>query len=125
MAKYFVGAEFACKCHRCEGKVNVGEGIHPRLFDVLDAIREKLGVPVYVTSGYRCPRHNKDVGGAKNSQHVIGTAADITYDGVDVDHLGRIAEACGADGIGLYWSQGFVHVDVRGEWARWDENNVG
>ena len=86
-----------------------------------DRIRERLGVPITVNSGYRCPEHNAEVGGVSDSQHVLGTAADITYDGVDVDTLAEIAEECGADGIGKYYHQDFVHVDVRGYAARWDD----
>ena len=45
--------------------------------DVLDPAREKLGMPVVVNSGFRCPLHNKTVGGVYNSQHVSGQAADV------------------------------------------------
>lgn len=45
---------------------------------VLDPLRERWGAPIIVTSGYRCPRLNQVVGGAKSSQHMKGEAADIT-----------------------------------------------
>lgn len=123
MSIWFNESELACNGPECEGLNNVGEGISPRLMHVLDAIRSVIGQPIYVNSGYRCPVHNANVGGVPNSQHVDGTAADLTYDGIDVDYLARVAEECGADGIGKYWSQGFVHVDVRGYSARWTEND--
>lgn len=44
---------------------------------VLDPLREKYGYPIHVSSGYRCPRLNKAMGGAFNSQHTTGEAADI------------------------------------------------
>lgn len=44
---------------------------------VLDPLRERYGHPIHVSSGYRCPRLNKAVGGAKTSQHMTGEAADI------------------------------------------------
>lgn len=44
---------------------------------VLDPLRERYGRPIYVSSGYRCPRLNKAVGGVETSQHVKGEAADI------------------------------------------------
>lgn len=44
---------------------------------VLDPLRERYGYPVHVSSGYRCPRLNKAVGGAETSQHEEGEAADI------------------------------------------------
>lgn len=44
---------------------------------VLDPLREKWGMPIIVTSGYRCDALNRAVGGATNSQHRNGEAADI------------------------------------------------
>ena len=44
---------------------------------VLDPLRERYGYPIMVSSGYRCARVNKAVGGKKTSQHVKGEAADI------------------------------------------------
>lgn len=46
--------------------------------NVLDPLRARYGRPIYVTSGYRCRRLNDAVGGAYNSQHTLGQAADIT-----------------------------------------------
>jgi len=45
--------------------------------NVLDPLRAKWGMPIIVTSGYRCPKLNAAVGGAVNSQHTKGMAADI------------------------------------------------
>lgn len=45
--------------------------------NVLDPLREAYGKPIIVTSGYRCPKLNKAVGGAAKSQHMKGQAADI------------------------------------------------
>jgi hypothetical protein len=50
---------------------------------VLDPIRSLYGKPIYVNSGFRCPTLNKVVGGAKNSQHLEGKAADITAGSVE------------------------------------------
>ena len=44
---------------------------------VLDPLREAYGKPIYVNSGYRSPALNSAVGGARNSQHMKGQAADI------------------------------------------------
>lgn len=46
--------------------------------NVLDPLREWYGKPILVNSGYRCPQLNRLVGGANNSQHMKGEAADIT-----------------------------------------------
>lgn len=127
---YFDDYEFSCSCHRHaqdgQGHNVLDHIIDKRLVDLLDAIRERIGQPITINSGYRCPEHNEEVGGVSNSQHVEGTAADITYDGVDVDYLAQVAEECGNElgiegGIGRYYRQGFIHVDVRGYAARWDD----
>ncbi len=44
---------------------------------VLQPAREHLGAPITVSSGYRSPKLNKVIGGAKHSQHKLGEAADI------------------------------------------------
>lgn len=113
--KHFTLSEFECPC--CGG---LGDGIDDNLLEVLDKIREAINAPVYVSSGYRCPRHNSEVDGAANSQHLHGRAADIYADGANTPlQLAALAEKAGADGIGLY--DDFVHVDVRGYPARWSE----
>lgn len=45
--------------------------------EVLDPLRNRYGRPIHVSSGYRCKRLNKAVGGSATSQHVTGEAADI------------------------------------------------
>ena len=46
--------------------------------NVLDPLREAYGKPITVNSGYRCEKLNKQVGGAKTSDHLKGMAAGIT-----------------------------------------------
>jgi hypothetical protein len=48
---------------------------------LLEQVRTKLGVPVIVSSGYRCPELNKAVGGQPKSQHLTGQAADFIAPG--------------------------------------------
>lgn len=45
--------------------------------EVLQPIRDAWGQPIIVTSGYRCQKLNRAIGGAINSDHVYGCAADI------------------------------------------------
>ena len=54
---------------------------------VLQPIRDHFMKPVIVTSGFRCSHLNRVMGGAPNSQHVTGNAADIHIEGVDNDDL--------------------------------------
>ena len=55
----------------------IKENLLALVTNVLDPLRLDWGRPVIVTSGYRCPKLNKAVGGATSSQHVLGQAADI------------------------------------------------
>lgn len=107
---YFSDDELTCHC--C-GKYPEN-GMSQSLLDLLDEIRERVGGPVELSCAYRCPNHNADVGGVTNSQHVLGTAADVLVpDGWSVDKLADLAVELGADGVGRYYSNDFVHVDVR------------
>lgn len=54
-----------------------------RLAAALEVLRSKLGRALRVTSGYRCPALNTAVGGAANSRHMQGCAADIATDDID------------------------------------------
>lgn len=54
------------------------ENLRALVDEVLDPLRERYGKPIYVNSGFRCPKLNRLVGGAVNSQHMLGEAADIT-----------------------------------------------
>lgn len=64
-----------------------------RLADYLDGIREKLGKPILVSSGYRCPMLNKAVGGVANSQHQKGLAADLVC--ADMESLEKVLRETG------------------------------
>lgn len=86
---------------------------------VLQPLRNAMGEPIKIGSGYRCPRLNAAVGGVKNSQHMTGEAADLCIDG-DLTK-GRkwftwIQSHCDFDQLiwehnakGTYW----VHVSYR------------
>ena len=50
---------------------------------VLQPLRDTLGAPVYINSGYRSKRLNARVGGVPNSRHLQGRAADIHCDNLD------------------------------------------
>lgn len=74
--KYFKIKEFTCKC--C-GKIpaEAQKKVTTLVDNLLDPAREVLGYPIYVNSGYRCPKNNERVGGVRNSQHLLGEAADL------------------------------------------------
>lgn len=56
-----------------------------RLAQFLEEVRKVLGKPVVISSGYRGPEVNAHVGGSKNSQHMVGCAADIRVPGMSPD----------------------------------------
>jgi len=60
-------------------------------------ISEKLGkdTPIHITSGYRCPRLNKAVGGVPNSQHQTGEAVDTHVDGMSIEEWYQFVKSCG------------------------------
>ncbi len=102
--------EFACK--HCGAVI-----LEPELVKKLQALRDLIGKPIVITSGYRCPTHNKNVGGVSNSQHVYGKATDIVVDGITPTKVAEYAENVGFNGIGIYNT--FTHVDIRADKAHW------
>ena len=48
-----------------------------KLCELLEVVRREYGYPIKITSGYRSPKVNAAVGGAKTSQHLYGEAADM------------------------------------------------
>ena len=98
--------------------------IAPALVTLLQQIRNNFGAAVTINSGYRTPEHNKAVGGATFSRHMIGDAADITVKDVPPLEVCQYAESLmpKSGGIGLYTN--YSHVDTRPDRSRWD-NRTG
>ncbi|MCL4500443.1 MAG: D-Ala-D-Ala carboxypeptidase family metallohydrolase [Deltaproteobacteria bacterium] len=123
LSPHFCRKEFACHC--CGGlPLYWVEGEIPPLVAALEQLRALAGQPVVVVSGYRCRKHNAEVGGEKNSQHLLGKAADIHIPGKSLREVYKLAckvRAFKNGGIGVYPNQGFVHVDVRQGQARWGQ----
>ena len=122
MTKNFKKSEFDCNCG-CEMPNDVFINIQ-KLANQLQYLREFLDVPIKLTNGYRCPAHNRAVGGVKNSQHVLGKAADIKIEGLTPQEVAVIFDRLTTDGeilqggIGIYST--FTHYDIRGKNARWN-----
>jgi len=74
------------------------ENLHNLCTKILDKIRIHYNVPVFVTSGFRCPKVNKGVGGYKKSQHLEGEGADFIIQGYSVSKVWKwIAFESGLD----------------------------
>jgi uncharacterized protein YcbK (DUF882 family) len=114
LSQHFSRNEFEC---RCCGRLQLDS----HLVEGLEVLRVLAGVPVVVNAGYRCPRHNQEVGGVPNSEHTRGLAADIRLPGLSLQQMYELATQVPqfAEGdIGVYDGD-FLHVDVRGHRARW------
>ena len=117
LSKHFSKAEFAC--NHC-GKLHPSGVMPPKeLLDVLDDLRDHFGVPVTVNSGYRCPVHNANVGGATASRHMEGDASDVMVKGVPPSEVFAYLEPIIGNRGGAHEYNTFTHVDVRGHKARW------
>ena len=65
--------------------------------EILEPIREAFDSPIYVNSAYRSQRVNRLIGGAKNSYHLYGRAADITA--TDVERLKDVVQDLRNSGV--------------------------
>jgi len=78
----------------------------------LQVIRDLLGKPMSITSGYRSPKHNANVGGEQNSYHTKGMAADFTVTGMSPVQVSQFLRNW-TGGLGTYVKDRFNHIDIR------------
>jgi uncharacterized protein YcbK (DUF882 family) len=109
--------DFTCRefmCHCC-GACRM----QAQFMYALQTLRDLAGEPIHVISGYRCRRHNINIGGAEFSYHMKGMAADIIIAKHSISETVSLAHKVDAfkhGGIGQYRS--WVHVDI-GPARRW------
>lgn len=111
LCKGLKSSEIACKCSNesCRMTMYCSD-----MIKAYEGFRELVGVPLIINSGYRCPQHNKAVGGTPMSRHQTGEAIDISLQ--TLDHLSRediefAAVHSGFKFVKFYKT--FVHMDVR------------
>ena len=108
LSRNFIDHEFKCPC--CS-KVNMNSN----LLYQLQKLRDSFGYPLKINSGYRCIAHNLSIGGAKNSQHLVGKAVDISTTGMTGAQkhqlLTLILRLGTFKGVGI--ASTFIHVDTR------------
>jgi uncharacterized protein YcbK (DUF882 family) len=122
VSKNFQDTEFACK-GQAQGKICCDSEmkLNQELIEVVQDIRDYFASSVKITSSYRCPIHNKRVGSGDDSQHLLGTAADIQVKHVAPSRVARYLNNKYPDTYGLGAYNSFTHIDVRTRKARWDK----
>ena len=91
----------------------------------LQVLRDTVGKPIIIHSGYRSPAHNAAVGGVSNSRHLTAQAADFSVQGATLENSYCLIERLIASGrmkqggLGIYETH--LHYDTRGFEARWNE----
>jgi uncharacterized protein YcbK (DUF882 family) len=122
MTKNFSKEEFDCS-DGSEMNIAIYHNM-VKVANQLQILRNYIGKPITVNSAYRSQEYNASIGGAKNSQHIMGRAADIVVKGMSSLAVHTTIELLIEKGdmlqggLGLYDS--FVHYDIRGTKARWD-----
>ncbi len=109
----FSTQEIAC---RGDGTTRINE---PAL-DRLQALRDRIGVPLVVLSAYRSPAYNRQVGGAEHSMHLQNAAFDISMANHDPESFEAAAREAGFTGFGFYPRQNFMHIDT-GRARQWGD----
>lgn len=115
LSKSFKRKHFACECDGCQNN----PAVDYQLVVILEDLAENFGSAPVVTSGIRCKDRNAQVGGASQSLHLTGKAADVYIPNVApkavFDYL--VDRHPDSFGFGLYRSH--VHVDSRSRPYRW------
>lgn len=111
LSAHFSRREFACNCG-CGA-----DTVDAELLTLLERAREHFGAPITITSGHRCREYNRRVGGARDSQHLRGRAADIKVNGVSPAKVYAWFADWHRGGLGKYHT--FTHVDTRHGAVRW------
>lgn len=113
-------SEFDCRCTRPECDYTL---VDLSILPLLEKLREKVGHPLIITSGYRCEKHQKILQesgiktAAGRSQHCEGRAVDCRVRHFSSEQLEAMARAVGFMSIGV--APTFVHLDLRTGWRRW------
>ncbi|WP_294962075.1 D-Ala-D-Ala carboxypeptidase family metallohydrolase [Sulfurimonas sp.] len=113
-SRFFDRNEFACKCGCGFDVVDID--VH----DALEHVRFTFEKPVIITSGCRCAKHNKSIGGAESSQHILGKAVDFRVKDVHESVVASFLESEYPNKFGIGRYKGRTHLDVRDGKARWD-----
>lgn len=131
VTQHFNISEFKCKAN---GEVIINADVIAHI-QRLEEFRQWYGRAMSINSGYRTPEYNKKIGGAPQSQHMLGVASDIAlplqeFAGYSKtrqnEFLNNVkkkwTEICNADGLGggVGFYDTFIHLDSRKTVSHWD-----
>jgi len=106
MLKYFNYSEFDSPDVQGSGQM-----MDKRILEMLDEARDKFDKPIHITSGFRTPFWNEEVGGVESSSHLKGLAVDIHCDNSrDRHNLITCLLDVGFKRIGV--AKTFIHADI-------------
>lgn len=80
---------------------------------VLQPLRDAIGKPVEVLSGFRCPRVNEYVGGVKTSQHLTGNAVDIRVPKCTPEYLANYVHKLNLPYDQMICENGWLHISLK------------
>lgn len=111
-------ADFTNIKHFKPSEFHYPDRMDQRLVEMLDDLREQLGLPIELNSDFRLPDHNAAVGGVQDSQHLTGHAVDIKLgpDGSYLYKILKLAFQIGFSGVGIKRKTGqggLLHLDNR------------
>lgn len=111
---YFERHEFACRCGECD---STGDEMNMGFVELLEQLRDRLGFPLVITSGFRCPAYNALISTTgHDGPHTTGQAADVAIAG---ENAFRLVQQCTLGGwmrgIGINqrgpYDKRFIHLD--------------
>lgn len=111
VTSFFNLSELKCKCG-CDLTI-----LDCEFLECLENLRNIFGFPIKINSGYRCPQHNRNIGGAQYSYHTRGMACDIALP-VDHDEASRLIIITQKNFPAVRVYPNFIHADV-GPKRRW------
>lgn len=120
VAPYILKAEYVCRhCGKLPPSISNWSPMSfdapfENLFKVFEKLRKAWGREIRITSGYRCPEHNRAVGGSYLSVHLFGLALDLSFptNQAFLDFYEIINKTAGFLRIGRYDDMKLIHVDV-------------
>ena len=118
LTPHFKRSEFTCKCG---GKYcsPIHANPDPRLVEICEIIRERVNVPIRISSGCRCKKWNEIQGGVSDSSHRFGFAADLHCDSIGSKKLFETIQELYKEGkipnlryCQRYIKKDFCHIDI-------------